>query len=75
MRNLKLFMASLAIALCGFSQAFAADWSAATLEAGKHYFLNVGANKWWGAGNSWGTQASLLPHPEYLTVIADGSNY
>lgn len=68
-------MASLAIALCGFSQAFAADWSAATLEAGKHYFLNVGANKWWGAGNSWGTQASLLPHPEYLTVIADGSNY
>ena len=75
MRNLKLFMASLAIALCGFSQAFAADWSAATLEAGKHYFLNVGANKWWGAGNSWGTQASLLPHPEYLTVIVDGSNY
>ena len=75
MRNLKLFMASLAIALCGISQAFAADWSAATLEAGKHYFLNVGANKWWGAGNSWGTQASLLPHPEYLTVIVDGSNY
>ena len=75
MRKLKLILASLAIALCGFSQAFAADWSAATLEAGKHYFLNVGANKWWGAGNSWGTQASLLPHPEYLTVIVDGSNY
>ena len=68
-------MVSLVIALCGISQAFAADWSAATLEAGKHYFLNVGANKWWGAGNSWGTQASLLPHPEYLTVIVDGSNY
>ena len=55
--------------------AFSADLAAATLEAGKHYFLNVGANKWWGAGNSWGTQASLLPHPEYLTVIVDGSNY
>ncbi|MBR2017763.1 MAG: DUF5123 domain-containing protein [Prevotella sp.] len=75
MRKHKLFLVSLVIALCGISQAFAADWSAATLEAGKHYFLNVGANKWWGAGNSWGTQASLLPHPEYLTVIVDGSNY
>ena len=75
MRKHKLFLVSLVIALCGISQTFAADWSAATLEAGKHYFLNVGANKWWGAGNSWGTQASLLPHPEYLTVIVDGSNY
>ncbi len=75
MKKLKVLLAACAIAFGGLSQAFAADWSAATLEAGKHYFLNVGANKWWGAGNSWGTQASLLPHPEYLTVIVDGSNY
>ncbi|MBQ2950247.1 MAG: hypothetical protein IJE12_04270 [Prevotella sp.] len=75
MKKLKLLLTACAIAFGGLSQAFAADWSAATLEAGKHYFLNVGANKWWGAGNSWGTQASLLPNPEYLTLIVDGSNY
>lgn len=52
MKKLKLFLAAIAIAFSGLGQAFAADWAAVTLEAGKHYFLNVGANKWLGAGNS-----------------------
>ena len=40
---------------------------------GKVYIQNVGSGLWWGAGNSWGTQASLLPHPEYVTLhLSDG---
>ena len=49
MKKLKLFLAAIVIAFSGLEQAFAADWAAVTLEAGKHYFLNVVANKWWGA--------------------------
>lgn len=75
MKKLKVLLAACAIAFGGLSQAMAADWTATELGAGKYYFLNVGASKWWGAGNSWGTQASLLPHPEYLTLEADGTNF
>ncbi|MBO4906683.1 MAG: Ig-like domain-containing protein [Bacteroidaceae bacterium] len=40
---------------------------------GKVYLQNVGSGLWWGAGNSWGTQASLLQHPEYVTLhLSDG---
>lgn len=42
---------------------------------GKVYLQNVGSGLWWGAGQSWGTQASLLQHPEYVTLIADGTNF
>ncbi len=42
-------------------------------ESGKYYFVNVAAamadkESCWGAGNSWGTQASLLKHPDYVTL-------
>ena len=43
--------------------------------AGKYYFYNVEAGKYWGAGNSWGTQASLLDNPEYLTLVNVGGKY
>ena len=43
--------------------------------AGKVYLQNVGSGLWWGAGNNWGTRASLLVHPEYVTLIADGTNF
>ena len=36
---------------------------------GKYYLVNVATNKCWGAGNSWGTQASLVEHPEYVTLL------
>lgn len=39
-----------------------------TLTDGKYYLKNVAAGKFWGAGNSWGTQASLLDHAEYVTL-------
>ena len=38
---------------------------------GKYYFKNVGAGLYWGAGNSWGTQASLLKNPDYLTLVSN----
>lgn len=34
-------------------------------DGGKYYLQNVGTNQWWGCGNSWGTQASLVKHPEF----------
>ncbi len=45
----------------------------AELSEGRYYLKNVGSQKWLAAGNSWGTQASLLPHAEYVTLhAADG---
>ncbi len=35
---------------------------------GNYYLLNVSSEKAWGAGNSWGTQGSLVKHPEYVTL-------
>ena len=41
---------------------------------GKYYLYNEGAKKYWGAANDWGTRASLIDHPDYVTLaqIADG---
>ena len=51
----------------------------ATFASGKYYIGNYGAAMedaaaYWGAGNSWGTQASLVKHAEYVTLhkLADG---
>ena len=38
-------------------------------EDGKYYLVNVAANKAWGCGNDWGTRASLVEHPEYVTLL------
>ena len=38
-------------------------------ETGKYYLCNVASEKFWGAGNSWGTQASLLKNPDFVTLI------
>ncbi|MBO4907128.1 MAG: discoidin domain-containing protein [Bacteroidaceae bacterium] len=35
----------------------------------KYLIYNVGAGMYWGAGNSWGTQASLVAHPEYAKLV------
>ena len=41
---------------------------------GKYYLYNVGAKKYWGCANDWGTRASLVDHPEYVTLaqISEG---
>ena len=36
---------------------------------GKFLIKNIGANMFWGAGNNWGTQASLVAYPEYLKLV------
>ena len=38
---------------------------------GKYFVLNNASGLYLGAGNSWGTQASLLPHPEYVTFLVN----
>ncbi|UKK56284.1 hypothetical protein [Prevotella communis] len=38
-------------------------------ETGKYYIFNTAAEKYLGAGNSWGTQASLLKNPDFVTLI------
>ena len=35
---------------------------------GKYYLQNKAAALFWGAGNDWGTQASLVEHPEYVVL-------
>ena len=36
--------------------------------SGKYYLQNVGSGLWLGCANSWGTQASLVEHPEYVIL-------
>lgn len=38
---------------------------------GKYYLQNVATGLYWGAANSWGTQASLLAHPDYVTLVSN----
>ena len=35
----------------------------------KYLIKNVGAGLYWGAGNDWGTRASLVKHPEYVKLV------
>lgn len=65
----KLFLAALfvASALGMRAQTFT--------DGGKYYLKNVEANRWWGAGNSWGTQASLVKNPEYVILHKSDDAY
>lgn len=44
-------------------------------EDGQYLLRNVATGKYWGAANSWGTQASLTDNPDYvvLTALEDGT--
>ena len=39
------------------------------VEPGKVFIKNVASGRWLGAGNNWGTQASLNEHPDYVTLV------
>ena len=39
-----------------------------TFADGKYYLENIASEKFWGAGNDWGTRASLLKNPDYVTL-------
>ena len=45
------------------------------VEPGKVFIKNVASGKWLGAGNSWGTQASLNEHPDYVTLVMPSGLY
>lgn len=51
------------------------DYEDAKLAEGKYYFYNDEAGRYWGAGNDWGTRASLVEHPEFVTLhpMEDGT--
>ena len=46
-----------------------------TVEAGDLYFYNIESGKWLGGGNSWGTQASLIEHPQLFTAALSNGKY
>ena len=73
MKQLRLMMAMLLVMLV--SQANAQTWVPADVADGNYYVLNVGSNKYWGAGNDWGTRASLVDIPDYVTFakLEDGT--
>ena len=65
----------LGAALEALQQAEQAFLEANMLSKQKYIIQNVSAAfeedapSFWGVGNSWGTQATLVPHPEYVTLI------
>lgn len=61
MRKLKLLIAA-ALTMGAAVTAGAADFT----DGGKYYLKNTASGKYWGAGNGWGTTASLVEHPEYV---------
>ena len=72
MKRKLLFVAALAASALGFN----ANAQNFTGEPGKYYLQNVESGLYWGVGNSWATQASLIKNPEYVTLIAkDGGTY
>ena len=40
------------------------------IETGKYYLRNVASGKYWGAANDWGTRASMIEHPDFVTLVA-----
>jgi hypothetical protein len=46
-----------------------------TFADGRYYFYNVKAQKYWGVGNDWGTQASLVPNSEFQTLAYTETGY
>ena len=36
---------------------------------GKYYIANIASGLNWGSANDWGTRASLVEHPEYVTLL------
>ena len=45
------------------------DLQPADFADGKYFLGNIATERFWGAGNDWGTRASLVEHPEYVTLL------
>lgn len=46
-----------------------------TLKSGRYFFKNMATGKFWGQANDWGTHASLVDNPEFMTLekLEDGT--
>ena len=67
MKHLRLFVAAIAAV-------FVLNANAWDGSEGSVILKNVGSGLYWSAGNSWGTQASLVQHPEYQVLhLNDGA--
>lgn len=68
MRKLKLLLT-----VCALFGVTTVSWG---FEKQKYLIKNVGSGLYWGASNSWGTQASLVPSAAYLTLVPqEGGTY
>ena len=68
MKKIKLLL----VAFAAMVSLSASAWDGSE---GKVYLQNIGSGLWWGAGNTWGTQASLVNHPEYVTLHLSEGKY
>ncbi|MBQ7663155.1 MAG: chitobiase/beta-hexosaminidase C-terminal domain-containing protein [Prevotella sp.] len=55
--------------ICPLSQADIVEKPIIEFPEGQYFLANFASEKYWGAGNSWGTQASLVAHPEYVRLV------
>ena len=55
--------------ICPLSQADIVEKPIIEFEYKKYIVKNIASGKFLGAGNSWGTQASLVAHPEYVKLV------
>lgn len=61
--------------LYGYTVALPNDDPSAILANGKYYLRNQATKLFWGAGNSWGTQASLVDECQYATLTWQNGTY
>ena len=63
---------------CGcdnFELIYEGDAMPQTFADGKYYLYNPASGKFWGAGNDWGTRASLVDHAEFITLHYAATGY
>ncbi|MBR0046738.1 MAG: hypothetical protein IJP75_07665 [Bacteroidaceae bacterium] len=70
--NAAAIAAAKAAAEQALADAQAAQWAKAKepeFSYQKYLVMNVASEKYWGAGNDWGTRASLVPNAEYVKFV------
>ena len=74
MKKLKLLLAFCAL-LLGWSNASATDWVGNEVAAGEFYLYNVGADRYLGFGENWGTKATADHAGIPVTLVAGSGTY
>ena len=74
MKKLRLLLAFCAL-LLGWSSASATDWVGNEVTAGEFYLYNVGADRYLGFGENWGTKATADHAGIPVTLVAGSGTY